>query len=215
MAGTGIRGASGDDGPAVDAQIQSDYIGVSPSGKVYLSDRFRYRTVTSDGVIHPFAGSGVFGFSGDGGPALEARFGTVDGIASDRAGNVYIVDEANQRIRRVNPDGTVTTVAGSGKRGYTGDGGPALAATLQDPVMIAVDEGDGSLYFADHHNHVVRRVSTDGIISTVAGTGVQGFSGDCGPATEAQLDQPWGIAIHDSVLFIADMGNNRVRMVVP
>jgi hypothetical protein len=106
-------------------------------------------------------------------------------------------------------------VAGSGESGYGGDGGPALEAALNDPVMIAVDERDGSIYFADHHNHVVRRVTADGTISTVAGTGKQGFSGDCGPATEAMLDQPWGIAIHDGVLFIADMGNHRVRMVVP
>ena len=81
--------------------------------------------------------------------------------------------------------------------------------------MIAVDGRDGSFYFTDHHDHVVRRVSADGTISTVAGTGAPGFSGDCGPATEAMLDQPWGIAVHDGVLFIADMGNGRVRMVVP
>ena len=93
--------------------------------------------------------------------------------------------------------------------------GPPSRPRSNDPVMIAVDERDGSLYFADHHNHVVRRVAADGTISTVAGTGAPGFSGDCGPATEAMLDQPWGIAIHDGVLFIADMGNNRVRMVVP
>jgi hypothetical protein len=106
-------------------------------------------------------------------------------------------------------------VAGSGEYGHAGDGGSALEAALADPVMIAVDERDGGIYFTDHHGHVVRHVSADGTISTVAGTGAPGYSGDCGPATDATLDQPWGIAIHGGVLFIADMGNNRVRMVVP
>jgi sugar lactone lactonase YvrE len=215
VAGTGVLGATGDDGPAVDAQIRADNIGVSPSGQVYLNDTNLYRTVTTDGLIHAFAGTGETGFSGDGGPALEATFGEAIGVTPDRAGNVYLADTGNQRIRRVDADGVISTVAGSGEKGHSGDGGPALEAALNDPVMIAVDERDGSLYFTDHHGHVVRRVSADGVISTVAGTGVQGFAGDCGPATEAMLDQPWGIAIHDGVLFIADMGNNRVRMVVP
>ena len=135
-------------------------------------------------------------------------------MTPDALGNVYLADTGNQRIRRVGADGIITTVAGSGERGYSGDGGPAVEAALNDPVIIAVAD-DGTLYFSDHHNHVVRKVTPDGIISTVAGTGIKGFSGDCGPATEAMLDQPWGIALHDGVLYIVDMGNQRIRMVVP
>jgi sugar lactone lactonase YvrE len=201
-AGTGVLGASGDDGPAIEAQIRADNIGVSPSGQIYLNDTNLYRTVTTDGLIHAFAGTGETGFSGDGGPALEATFGEVIGVTPDRAGNVYVADTGNQRIRRVDLNGIITTVAGNGKG-------------VSDPVMIAVDERDGSVYYTEHHGHRVQRVAADGTISTVAGTGEPGFSGDCGPATEAMLDRPWGIAIHNGVLFIADMGNGRVRMVVP
>lgn len=214
FAGSGEMGRSGDGGPALDATVVADSpIGVSPAGQVYMSDLNRYRRVDPDGVIEAFAGTGEPGFSGDGGPALQATFGEVIGATPDALGNVYLADTGNQRIRKVDPHGIVTTVAGSGERGYSGDGGPALEAALNDPVVIAVAD-DGMLYFSDHHNHVVRSVSPEGIISTVAGTGVKGFSGDCGPASDAMLDQPWGIAVHDDVLYIVDMGNQRIRMVV-
>lgn len=216
FAGTGVLGTTGDEGPAVDAQIGAGSIGVSPAGQLYLAQDNLYRTITTDGIIHAFAGTGEVGSSGDGGPALEATFSNALGVAPDRAGNVYLVESDGQRIRRVDADGIITTVVGSGQRGHTGDGGPALDATLADPVEVAVDERDGSIYFTDHHGPAVRHVAADGTISTVAGQlGSSGSSGDCGPATEAKLDQPWGLAIHDGVLFIADIGNHRIRMVVP
>ena len=214
LAGNGEEGRTGDGGPALDATIVADTIAIGPDGRIYMDDLNRYRAVDGDGVIRNFAGTGEAGFSGDGGPALEATFGEVIGVTTDAVGNVYLADTGNQRIRKVDPDGIITTVAGSGERGYSGDGGPATDAALNDPVMMAVAD-DGTLYFSEHHNDVVRRVSPDGIITTVAGTGVPGYGGDCGPATEAMLDRPWGIALHDGVLYIVDMGNRRIRMVVP
>jgi sugar lactone lactonase YvrE len=215
VVGSGQRGRTGDGGSALEATIVADSpIWVSPAGQVYMSDLNRYRTVDPDGAIYALAGTGEPGFSGDGGPALEATFGEVIGVTTDTVGNVYLADTGNQRIRKVDPDGIITTIAGSGERGYSGDGGPATEAALNDPVMLAVAD-DGTLYFTEHHNHVVRRVSRDGIITTVAGTGVGGFDGDCGPASEAMLDRPWGIAFHDGVLYVVDMGNRRVRMVIP
>jgi sugar lactone lactonase YvrE len=211
-AGSGEAGTTGDGGPALDAEIVPDNIGVSPDGHIYLNGTNGYRVVDPDGTIDAFAGTGVEGFSGDGGPALEATFGESIGVTPDGQGDVYLADTGNERIRRVDADGIITTVAGSGADGYAGDGGPALEAAFSEPVMIAVDD-DGTLYVSDHHNNAVRRVATDGTITTVAGTGPRGFSGDCGPATEASLDQPWGIAIHDDVLYILDMGNSRIRMV--
>jgi sugar lactone lactonase YvrE len=212
--GSGEAGHTGDGGPALEATIVADNIGVSPDGDIYLNDMNRYRVVDEDGVIRAFAGTGEEGFSGDGGPALDATFGEVIGVTTDAVGNVYLADTGNQRIRKVDHEGIITTVAGSGERGYSGDGGPATEAALNDPVMLAVAD-DGTLYFSEHHNNVVRRVSPDGIITTVAGTGVAGYDGDCGPASEAMLDQPWGIALHDDVLYIVDMGNRRIRIVVP
>ena len=130
------------------------------------------------GTIHAFAGTGTSGFSGDGGPALDAQVGGIDtadesyaevmGMAMDAAGDLYVADTGNQRIRKVDRDGIITTVAGNGQRGYTGDGGPAPDATFQDPVDVALDAA-GNLYISDHHNRVVRRVDTSGVISTVAG----------------------------------------------
>jgi sugar lactone lactonase YvrE len=213
VVGSGEAGTSGDGGPALEATIVADNIGVGPDGSIYLNDTNRYRSVGPDGAIRAFAGTGEAGFSGDGGLALEATFGEVIGVTTDALGNVYLADTGNQRIRRVDPDGLVTTVAGSGERGYSGDGGPATEAAMSDPVMIVIAD-DGTLYFSDTHNNVVRRVDTDGIITTVAGTGVKGYGGDCGPATEAMLDQPWGLALHDGVLYITDSYNDRIRMVV-
>ena len=136
------------------------------------------------------------------------------GVATDAHGNVYLGDQGNHRIRKVDPAGIITTLAGTGTPGDTGDGGPATAATLEAPRSIAADEA-GNIYIADWGTNTVRRVDTAGIITTVAGTGRPGFSGDCGPAASAQLDQPYGLAVHDGVLYIGDEGNHRIRIVVP
>ncbi len=223
IAGTGVTGSTGDDGPALDAKISAGPVTAGPMGSLYLGDNDRYRVIGPDGTIHAFAGTGTPGFSGDGGPAVKAMFGGTDksdesyaevfGVATDAAGNVYLSDTGNQRIRRVDRNGIITTVAGTGERGYSGDGGPALAATFQDPVDLALDAA-GNLYISDHHNFVVRRVDTSGFISTVAGNfpAATHAPGDCGPATAAYL-QPWAIAVHDGYLYIGDMANQRIRVV--
>jgi trimeric autotransporter adhesin len=222
VAGTGGAGSTGDEGPALEATIHPFHVTAGPDGSLYLDDVPRYRVIDPDGIIHAFAGSTTPGFGGDGGAAVTALLGGADpgdrsypdvegsAVASD--GSVYLTDNANSRIRKVDPAGVITTVAGNGRRGYTGDGGPALEATFQDPVDLALDEA-GNLYISDHHNNVVRKVDRSGVISTVAGGGTHGgASGDCGLATEASI-QPWAIAVHDGFLYIGDMANNRIRVV--
>ncbi len=219
--GTGEDG-TGDEGPALDAAIHSYHVTAGPDGSIYLDDVPRYRRIGPDGIIHAFAGTTTPGFGGDGGPAVDALLGGAD--KSDRSypdvegsvvapdGSVYLTDNANSRIRKVDPAGIITTVAGSGKRGYTGDGGPALDATFQDPVDLALDDA-GNLYISDHHNDVVRKVDANGTVTNVAGGGIHsGASGDCGPATDASI-QPWPIAVHGGYLYIGDMANQRIRVV--
>ncbi len=136
------------------------------------------------------------------------------GVVADAQGNVYVGDPDNHRIRRVDPAGIVTTFAGTGLPGYSGDGNQAAQAQIDHPVTITVDDL-GNVYFADQGNSTVRMVDPHRVISTVAGTGRPGFSGDCGPATTAQLNRPYGLAVRDGVVLIGDEGNHRIRMVVP
>jgi len=163
-------------------------------------------------TISTVAGNGTAGFSGDGGPALSAEVNEPQGVAVDSAGNLYIADDSNNRIRRVAPDGTITTVAGNGSAGFSGDSGQATSAELNQPNRVSVDIS-GNLYIADSFNNRIRKVDTNGIITTVAGNGVQGYSGDGGPATSASLNDP-GDAVSDPAgnLFIADE-NDVVRKV--
>jgi sugar lactone lactonase YvrE len=187
------------------------------AGNVYIADTYnnRIRRVDTHGVITTIGGTGSAGYSGDGGPATNARFNNPHGIASDAAGNVYVADPPNQRIRRIDAaTGIVTTVAGSGSGGFGGDGGPATAARLNYPKGTEIAP-DGSLYIADNNNHRVRRVDLNtGIITTVAGTGAAGFSGDGGPATAARLDEPRNIAFDSAGrLYIVDQNNGRIRRV--
>ena len=166
-------------------------------------------------VIQTVAGSGDAGFSGDGGAALQARLGTIQGLANDAAGNIYIADMSNHVIRRVNSAGNISTVAGMGpdQAGFNGDNQPAIQAKLATPSDVATDDA-GNLYVADNGNHRIRRIDRNGMISTVAGTGEPGSSGDGGLATDASLRYPSAIAL-DSVgnLYIGDVGNYRVRRV--
>ncbi|MFD5714573.1 RICIN domain-containing protein [Streptomyces pharetrae] len=216
VAGTGTAGFSGDDGPSVAAELNCPYgIAVDSTGNLYIADtdNHRIRQITPDGKIRTVAGTGTPGFSGDGGAATAAQLNTPYGVAVDGAGNLYITDAENHRVRRVAGDGTISTVAGTGTDGFSGDGGPATSAQLDFPLgVVAVTTG--ALYVSDHNNHRVRRVAGDGTISTVAGTGTDGFSGDGGPATSAQLNYPFGLAV-DCVgaLYIADYVNNRIRKV--
>lgn len=160
------------------------------------------------------AGNGTAGYSGDGGPAVQAQLNQPFGVARGPDGGLYICDTGNHVIRRVAADGTIATVAGNGEAGYSGDGGPALEASLNEPYEIRFDQG-GNLLFVERVNHLVRRVDRrSGLISTLAGTGEEGFSGDGGPAVEARLSQPHSIQLGPSGdLFICDIGNHRVRRV--
>jgi sugar lactone lactonase YvrE len=163
--------------------------------------------------ISAFAGTGAVGYSGDGGPALEATLNDPRTVAVGPRGDVFVADTLNNVVRRVDPSGIITTVAGTGTAGEAGDGGPATSAQLQWPHSVAVDS-QGNLYIADSPNHRIRRVDPHGIITTVAGTGRGGYGGDGGPATEARLSDPKGLALDSQgTLYIADTGNSRVRRV--
>jgi DNA-binding beta-propeller fold protein YncE len=166
-------------------------------------------------IITTVAGTGIAGFAGDGGPAERARLNGPFDLGFDRAGNLCFSDTFNHRIRRIDAQtGIIATWAGSGEPGYSGDGGPAIRARLNEPYGIALDQ-DGNLYIADRHNHCVRRVDPAGVITTFAGDGTAGFGGDGGPAAAAQMVEPNGLALDPAGtrLFIADVGGHRVRVV--
>ena len=218
VAGDGTTGFGGDGGAAVAAQLNSP-IGVAPdgSGNLYIADQNndRIRKVDSAGNITTVAGDGTTGFGGDGGAAVAAQLNLPHSVAVDGAGNLYIADWGNHRIRKVDSAGVITTVAGSGTAGFGGDGGAAVAARLSLPTGVAVD-GSGNLYIADWGNHRIRKVNSAGVITTVVGDGTAGFGGDGGAAAAAQLNSPRGVAPAGSGnLYIADTGNNRIRKLTP
>ena len=214
IAGTGESGFSGDGGAATSARLDyPDGVAVDGSGNLYIADTYnqRIRKVDTSGTITTVAGTGESGFSGDGGLATAARVDSPEGVAVDGSDNLYIVDTVNHRIRKVDTSGTITTVAGIGESQYSGDDGPATRARLNSPYGTAVD-GSGNVYIADTDNHRIRKVDTLGNITTVAGTGESGFSGDGGLATAARVDSPEGVAVDGSDnLYIAD--SSRLRRV--
>jgi sugar lactone lactonase YvrE len=218
VAGNGLDHYSGDGGPATSAQIWPDGLAADPSGNIYFADSrsFRVRRVSPSGIVTTVAGNGTAGDDGDGGPATSAKLWEPGGVALDGAGNLYIVDGAANRVRRVSPSGIITAVAGSGFRGgFSGDGGPATSAKLNYPLGAAVD-GAGNLYIADAGNIRVRRVSPSGTISTFAGTGTSGYSGDGGPATSAQFRQVIGVAADQSGnVYVLDKEAGCVRRISP
>ena len=216
VAGNGSYGQSGDGGPATSAQLSDPTsVAVDPAGNLYFEDYygFRIRKVAVNGTITTIAGNGTNGYSGDGGPATGAQLGNPSGVAVDAVGNLYIADPYNDRIRKVATNGIITTVAGNGSRGYSGDDGPAASAQLSDPAGVAVGT-TGNLYIVDYGNNRIRRVATNGMITTIAGNGSDGYSGDRGPAASAKLGHPTGVAV-DAVgnLYIADNFNYRIRKV--
>ena len=216
VAGKGSWGFSGDGGPATSARLSTPSgVGVDAAGNLFIADfgNQRIRKVDPSGIITTVAGNGTRGFSGDGGPATSASLALPHGVAVDAAGNLFIADQGNQRIRKVDPAGIITTVAGNGTRGFSGDGGPATSASLAIPRRVAVDAA-GNLFIADQVNQRIRKVDAAGIITTVAGNGTRGFSGDGGSATSASLANPMGVAVDASDnLYIADSGNSRIRRV--
>jgi streptogramin lyase len=218
VAGNGTDGSGGDGGPAIFAQLSSPTgVAVDAAGNLYIADanNNRVRKVSSAGIITTVAGNGTIGSGGDGGPATAAQLFSPTGVAVDAAGDLFIADSNNSRVREVSPSGTITTVAGNGTFGFGGDGGPATAAKLNSAAGVAVDAA-GDLFIADTQNNRVRKVSPSGVITTVAGNGTFGPGGDGGPATAAPLAFPQAVAVDASGdLFIADTTNQRVREVSP
>lgn len=216
IAGIDTPGYNGDHISAVAAKLNLPFgIAVDAAGNVYISDRGndRIRKISS-GIITTYAGTGTGGYNGDNMPATAAQINDANGIATDAAGNLYIADKSNNRIRKVSTAGIITTIAGNGTAGFRGDGLAATDAQLSNPRGVAVD-GAGNVYIADQGNQRIRKVSTStGIISTVAGTSAEGFAGDGGPATDAELNNPYGVAIDAAGnMYIADVDNERVRKV--
>jgi len=233
IAGTGASADSGDGALAVNAGVaHPSGITVDAAGNLYFNSWSRVRKLTAaTGIIETVAGQFPTGFAGDGGPATQALFWDPVASAVDPAGNLYIADYENSRIRELAAGtGIVTTIAGSGpcslsgapfnvtvcKGGFAGDGGPASAAQLNYPAAVALD-AQGNLFISDTINNRIRRVdAATGVIYTIAGTGVEGFSGDGGSALAAQINKPTGIAVDSSGrIYFADEGNNRDRVLTP
>lgn len=216
VAGTGQPGRSGDGGPALAATINHPRgLTVLRDGSFVFAEPYNntVRRVAVDGTISTIAGTGAAGFAGDGGPATAAQLDFVHGVASMPDGGFVLADMFNNRIRRVWPDGRITTVVGTGAAASSGDGGPAAAAAINLPRGIAALP-DGELLIPDSSGDRVRRVGTDGIIRTVAGSGVRGGGGDGGAATAAQLNRPFGIApLAGGGFLVAEAAGNRIRRV--
>jgi sugar lactone lactonase YvrE len=215
VAGTGTAGYSGDNGIAIAAELnRPHYLAFDNIGNLYITDwgNNRIRKVSNSGIITTIAGIGMPGHSGDNGPATAAKVNEPYGIAIDGLNNIYFADFGSNYVRKIDPSGVITTIAGTGIFGYNGDGIPAISAELNQPCGIALDKS-GNLYVADAGNERVRKVNPLGIITTIAGIGTLGFSGDGGPAILAELD-PIGVSLDGSDnLYIADYANNRIRFV--
>ncbi|MBI4750907.1 MAG: IPT/TIG domain-containing protein [Acidobacteria bacterium] len=215
----GTEFVSGDGGPAINASLSNPFkVLIDHQGNLIIADSENNRVRRVDRqtwIIHGVAGNGVEGDSGDGGPAVLSRLHDPEGLAIDRAGNLYIADQENNRIRRINAaTGVIVNFAGNGQAGFAGDGGLATLATLNSPRGITIDVND-NLYLADRLNHRIRRVDAQtGVITTIAGMGTAGFTGDGGPAMYAHLNSPEEIVFdQQGNLLIADLGNHRIRRI--
>ena len=214
VVGNGSGSYSGDGSAATNASLHFPYgVAFDNSGNLYIADanNNRIRKVDTNGIITTVAGNGTSGYSGDGGVVTNASLHLPSGVAFDGSGNMYIADTGNNRIREVDTTGIITTVAGNGTSGYSGDGGVATNASLRLPYGEAFD-AFGNLLLADRNNNCIRKVNTNGIITTVAGNGIATYAGDNGLATNASLNNPWGVAFDNSGnLYIAEYNNNRIR----
>ena len=217
VAGTGAKGYAGDGGPGTQAQMREpNDCYLDGNGGLLIADIQDQRVRRLDlrsGTISTFAGTGEKIGSGDGGPASEAGINGARAVCGDGQGNIYICEREGNSVRKVDRGGTITTVSGTGEKGYSGDGGPAAQATFNGPKAIRCD-GAGNIYVVDTENHSVRRIdSASGVVTTVAG-GRRGGGGDGGPATMAEMDRPHGCVVDESGnIFIADSNNHRVRVV--
>jgi uncharacterized protein (TIGR03437 family) len=218
VAGNGTAAFSGDNGQATQASIgRVDSVATDSAGNLYFQDEMNHRVRKvghTTGVITTIAGTGAAGFSGDNGPAISAQLNAPTGVCTDSSDNVYVNDLSNRRVRKITPQGAITTVAGNGTNADTGDGGLATAASFVLPIRCVVDRS-GNLFIADQGAFRVRKVdAATGKISTVAGIGTQGFSGDGGAATSAQLNNPTALAFDPpGNLLIVDQFNHRLRRV--
>ena len=221
-AGKSISGYSGDHAAATNASLSYPIgIAMDTAGDVFVADELNdcIRKIATNGIITTVAGTNVSGFSGDGGSATNALLGGPSGVAVDAAGNIYIADAGNQRIRKVNTKGIITTIAGNGAKGiyligtYSGDGGAATNAGFSNPSAVAVDAA-GNVYIADSFNYRVRKVGTNGVVTTFAGNGTRAFAGDGAAATNASVGLVFGLSVDASNnVYIADTSNNRIRQV--
>lgn len=218
FAGSNSLGAgyTGDGGAATAARLSNpNGVAVDRVGNIYIAEYNNHivRKVSPSGVISTFAGTGSFGYSGDGGSATAATLFNPMGVAVDTAGNVYVADYSNHVVRKINTAGVISTFAGNGSAGFGGDGGAATAAQVYRPVGLCIDD-TGNVYIGDSWNHRIRKVNTSGVMSTVAGNGTAGYSGDGSAATAAKLNYPHGIAVTSSgKLYVADYSNYVVREV--
>lgn len=214
VAGDGVQGFSGDGGAATSAELDSPQgVAIGPDGTLYIADTGNERIrAVSGGVITTFAGIGSSGFAGDGGAAMSASLRGPNALAIDASGALLVCDAGNERVRRISA-GVIQTIAGNGTQGFAGDGGASTSAELDTPMGLAVGAG-GQIYVADSHNNRIRVIAANGTISTFAGSGVQGYAGDGGGATGAELALPRGLMVTSAgAVIFADSNNQRIRMV--
>ncbi|MFQ5450827.1 MAG: hypothetical protein ACE5E9_09365 [Nitrospinaceae bacterium] len=218
VAGMGTAGFSGDGGPATQAQFNlPSGVALDSKGNLYIADRSnnRIRVVNKKGIITTFAGNGKDGYHGDAGPALKATLDKPFGLAIDKKDNLYIADRGNNRIRKVNPNGIITTIAGDGGFFFIGDNGPAYRASIAGPTDVALDD-QGNLYIADRNNNRIRVVDPQGMIRTVAGTGQQDYNGDSELARDTNLYLPFGVAVdNQGQVLVIDRSHYRIRRINP
>jgi sugar lactone lactonase YvrE len=216
VAGTGRRGSSRSGILAIDSALGlPEGICVDEDGRIYFADSFNnvVMRVERNGILSRIAGTGKKGMSGDGGPAVAADLRRPFDVRTDSAGNIYIADFGNHRIRKIDADGRITTIAGNGEKGYSGDGEQARQARLNGPYGLIPDDRGGIL-IADSGNHVIRYVDADGVITTIAGIGEAGYSGDGGAAINARLDTPQSMYLgSDGRVFINDEHNHAIRVI--